>query len=405
MSSDTKRPRLLILDDEPRVGQHIVLVARALGYEARSTVTADQFFAEYERWQPTHLAIDLVLPGIDGIEVIHRLAQCGCKVPLMIFSGVDSRILASAQLSANEHGLQIIGALQKPFLQGSLRNLLMHAGGNTIPHSVRTPKHADVTEQDLRLALRRGEFEVNYQPKVDCTIGTVSGFEALARWQHADAGVVMPDEFIALAERTGLIHELTVEILRQSFAWIARSHPDLDWNLAVNLSPHSLTNHRLADTLCDLCNDYDLDPGRVILEVTETGAMEKPTEALDLLTRLRMRGFQIAIDDFGRGYSSMVQLVRMPFSELKIDRAFSMSATQTPESRAVIKSAVELGHSLGLRVIAEGVDSLQTLEYLRSIGCDFAQGFLISEAMTADEVVPWMVRRRITSEYALHRSS
>jgi len=384
--------RLLIIDDEAAVGQSLVLMAESVGFEAKATVVIDQFMRELLYWQPTHLAIDLMMPGVDGVEVIRQLAERGCRLPIMIFSGMDSRVLASAQRAATERGLKIVGALQKPFSNSSLRQLLARVGGFA-PKEKLPVRHVQAAEDDLRRALRLREFEVYYQPKIDCLTGIVTGFEALVRWRHPKAGLVMPDAFIVLAERYGLIHELTEEVLRQSFAWIAKSDPDLGWSLSVNLSPQSLTNRKLVDSLSELCSDHGLDPQRVILEVTETGAMDRPTEALDLLTRLRLRGFQIAIDDFGRGYSSMVQLVRMPFTELKIDRAFAMAATRTAESEAVLKSAVDLGHSLGLKVVAEGVDDDVTLRYLRDIGCDLAQGFLIAEAMTGDEVVPWMVQR------------
>jgi EAL domain-containing protein (putative c-di-GMP-specific phosphodiesterase class I) len=149
----------------------------------------------------------------------------------------------------------------------------------------------------------------------------------------------------------------------------------------------------LADVLTSLCREYLVAPERVVLELTESSAMVDPILSLDLLTRLRVKGFQLSIDDFGTGYSSMVQLVRLPFSEIKVDRSFVMQAEQSQESRTVIKSIVDLGHSLGLVVTAEGVEDLSTLNYLNSLGCDLAQGYFIARPMAGEAARAWVEKR------------
>jgi EAL domain-containing protein (putative c-di-GMP-specific phosphodiesterase class I) len=150
---------------------------------------------------------------------------------------------------------------------------------------------------------------------------------------------------------------------------------------------------RAADNLYELCRQYKVAPERVVLELTESSAMVESMLSLDLMTRFRVKGFQLSIDDFGTGFSSMVQLVRLPFSEIKIDKSFVMQAQQSQESRTMIKSIIDLGHSLGLLVTAEGVEDLDTLNYLNSLGCDLAQGYLIGHPMPGDAARSWAERK------------
>lgn len=242
-----------------------------------------------------------------------------------------------------------------------------------------------------------------YQPKLHCQSGALAGFEALVRWQHPELGIVPPDRFISLAERSGRMDALTRTVFTQALDWFSalRSGAGMagdqvlsdqtlnSLTLSVNVSAVSLGSVELFDWLEALCESHGLTPNRLILELTETSAMEDPVASLDMMTRLRMKGFQLSIDDFGTGYSSMLQLVRLPFSEIKVDKSFVLTASNSEESRTVIRSVVDLGRSLGLRSTAEGVEDAETLDYLRRIGCDLAQGFHIARPMPGDQVVPW----------------
>jgi len=159
--------------------------------------------------------------------------------------------------------------------------------------------------------------------------------------------------------------------------------------MSLNISAKSLVDLQLADNLSDVCQRFQIGTERIVLELTETSAMVDPILSLDLLTRLRVKGFQLSIDDFGTGFSSMIQLVRLPFSEIKVDKSFVMQAQQSSEARTVIKSIVELGHSLGLLATAEGVEDLDTLNYLNTLGCDLAQGYFIARPMWGDAARSW----------------
>ena len=238
---------------------------------------------------------------------------------------------------------------------------------------------------------------MGYQPKVELKSGVTAGFEALVRWQHPDRGIVPPDAFISVAEECGLIDELTTEVLDQSLKWFSRSFPRSELKLSLNISAVSLVDIQMADRLFDICSRYSVAPGRVVLELTETSAMVDPTLSLDLMTRFRLKDFHLSLDDFGTGYSSMVQLVRLPFSEIKVDKSFVVNAKQSSESRTVIKSIVDLGHSLGLEVTAEGVEDQETLNYLHKVGCDLAQGYFIAPPLPGEAAYLWLERRGFQS--------
>jgi EAL domain-containing protein (putative c-di-GMP-specific phosphodiesterase class I) len=206
----------------------------------------------------------------------------------------------------------------------------------------------------------------------------------------------MPDYFIPIAERVGLIDALTSQIFDQSLKWFSISFADSPLKMSMNLSAKSLVDINLADGLSDLCHQNQVGPERVVLELTETSAMVDPILSLDLMTRFRVKGFQLSLDDFGTGYSSMVQLVRLPFSEIKVDKSFVVLAQQSRESRTVIKSIIDLGHSLGLAVTAEGVEDVETLNYLNSLGCDLAQGYFIARPMPGDAARNWVEQRGLS---------
>jgi len=410
--------RLLILDDEPLTGQTIQSIAQFAGMEARYTDNPDEFFLLISEWQPGFIALDLIMPQMDGVQVLIELANRNCTANIIVTSGVGTRVLEAAARSAAEHGLRIAGVLSKPFSPPRLRELLLP--GTHRPDSAPTHtngKHAEdsaehFTENDLATALDQHQIDVAYQPKINCRTGVLTGFEALARWQHPKLGPMQPEEFILCAEKSGLIDQLTEQVLKKSLGWL-KSLPEAiadqsgdtylpsrleKVTLSLNISASSLSNLALFERLEKQCQEHGIEASRVILELTETSAMEDPVASLDMLTRLRMKGFQLSIDDFGTGYSSMLQLARLPFSEIKVDRSFVMTAQQSPESRTVIKSIVDLGHGLGLQATAEGIEDGETLEYLREIGCEMAQGYHIARPMPANQVASWLLNRARNTE-------
>ena len=241
--------------------------------------------------------------------------------------------------------------------------------------------------QDLRRALERDELVLYYQPKYPASGQPLSGAEALLRWQHPELGMIGPDTFIPIAERSGLILPMGDWVLDQACAqlraWHQAGHSEL--TMAVNLSPLQFTSPTLVDTVREVLQRHQLEPRFLTLEVTETTAMKDVEASLQLLNALTSMGVKISIDDFGTGYSSLLYLKRMPASELKIDRAFVRDLETNSEDAAIVSSIVALGRSLQLQVVAEGVETEAQRAYLNQLGCDVLQGYHLGKPMPADE--------------------
>lgn len=404
--------KLLVLDDDELTGQTLKNVAEFAGMSVMVTHNPADFFAELENWAPTHIALDLVMPEMDGVEVLAELSARNVDVNIMITSGVGQQVLQAAARSAAAHGLNIIGILPKPFNPRSFRDLIDHAPQqiHELINASATPNQTAASVDDLKQAIDEKALTVMFQPKVECQSGALVGFEVLARWQHPQLGNIPPDQFIAIAEQNQLIDALTEVVFGKALAWfrdfcatqattsISNSKRLL---CSINISALSLKNLHLFNTLDKLCRQYQIPAEQIMLELTETGAMDDPIASLDILTRLRMKGFQLSIDDFGTGFSSMLQLVRMPFSEVKVDKSFVMTAQSSRESRLVIKAIIDLAHSLGMLVIAEGIEDESTLQFLQQLGCDKAQGYFISRPLHQDQIADWLQAR--TTLIELHR--
>lgn len=386
--------RVLILDDDSAVGETIGFAAETAGMEARSVTSPEGFFAEVDEWDPTHIILDLVMPEMDGVEVMRLLAERRCSARIVILSGVGNRILDAAHRTAAEKGLHVAGVLPKPISVKALQAFLTdNSNNNNRNHVVSRKKNSfAVTREDLHQAIAERQFEMVYQPKIDCNSRKTAGFEALVRWRHPVLGEIMPDYFIPLAEKFDLINEITQQIFEKSLQWMTEVESEAPLTLSINLSAKTLIDLGFADRLAQLCRSAGVNPDRIILELTETTAMEDAVLALDLVTRLRMKGFHISIDDVGTGYSSMAQLARLPFSEMKVDKSFVMTAMTSVESRTIVSSIIELGHKLDLRVVAEGVEDEATLDFLSRVGCDYVQGFFIARPMAGDRVSDWMAK-------------
>jgi EAL domain-containing protein (putative c-di-GMP-specific phosphodiesterase class I) len=241
----------------------------------------------------------------------------------------------------------------------------------------------------LREAIDKNDISVHFQPKVSLSSDhewTVEGVEALARWACPGRGFISPSEFIPLAERAGLMDGLSDVVIekaiRQTGALRQNGYP---LNLAVNLSPLMLAAPDAPDRLSQMLERHRLDTSHLIVEITESAAMGDDPLTMENLTRFRLKGMKLSMDDFGTGYSSLVQLYRMPFSELKIDRSFVLEIDTKEEARVIVRSIVDLAHNLKLTVCAEGVETRETLDFLRSVGCDQAQGYLISKPLDEAE--------------------
>ena len=382
--------RLLLLDDDHDVGATIAHIADLAGFDVCVTQDGWDFCDQLDRFQPTHICIDLVMPDFDGIEMLRTLHDRGCTAGLFISSGVDVRVLEAAGRMAEELGLNIVSILTKPFSAIRFKELLLQPlslhGAAT---SGAEPGTANLCMAELEQAIDQREFHLVYQPKVACASGALRGFEALVRWRHPDGRVIQPGDFLPMLEQSDLIHGLTDLIVDEALGWLRQAGFDASVSLAINISARSFDDIRFADRIHAACSRHDIDPKRIILEITESSAMENPTVGLALMTRLCMKGFTLSIDDFGVGYSSMIQLARLPFSELKIDRTFVAKLPQDFEARTIVESSIKLCHSLGMTVTAEGVETLDAFRFLQANGCDLVQGYFIARPMDGTAAMSW----------------
>jgi len=268
-------------------------------------------------------------------------------------------------------------------------------------------KERKTIEEDLRNALEHDQLELYYQPKIDCRTERVVGAEALVRWHHPERGLILPGEFISVAEECGLINRLGAWVLekacRQTRIWRDSSLSDL--RIAVNLSPAQFQDAELVDSVTKIVKETALPHGTLELEITESILMNNPEKAVSTLKELKELGVLIAIDDFGTGYSSLNYLKRFPVTSIKIDRSFVNDIHVDVDDKAIVDAVIGLGHSLNLEVVAEGVEEVEQLVYLQEKGCDFIQGFLFSKPLPASTFESWVNERHGTEQETVSAKS
>ena len=383
--------KLLVIDDQPDLCEFISEAAHALGFQTCAVTDPDAFRRALQDFQPTVVVLDLQMPGADGIELLRYMGERGSKAQVLVASGMDQRVLSTAEQLGRAQGLDMLGALQKPILLQDLEATLRRCLRQNNP----------LSSTALAAALDQRELNVHYQPKATRTAPgrwIVEGVEALARWQHPELGFVSPVDFIPLAEKSGLIRRLTEQVLETSLAQCrAWDAVGLRLSVAVNLSPQLLNDLSFPDQVARMAHQVGADPRRIVFEVTESAAMFDPGTTMDVLTRMRVKNFGLSIDDFGTGYSSLKQLYLMPFSELKIDTSFVRDVFAHEDARTMVETMILLAHKLRLTACAEGVESQEILDFLDSVGCDRAQGYFIGRPMPGtlleDSVRKWNARQ------------
>lgn len=258
---------------------------------------------------------------------------------------------------------------------------------------------AFIIEAELEAGLRNNELYLNYQPKIDLGTHSVCGVEVLARWQSPEKGLVSPEVFIPVAERSGLILPLTLWVMnvamRQSSDW----YHDNNLSIAVNLSANTLHDPALLELVNRTLKIWGTDPSSLILEITESAMMIDPKHSLETLQKLQDQGVSIAIDDFGTGYSSMAYLKRLPVTELKIDKSFVLNMMNDQDDEIIVRSIIDLAHNFDIAVTAEGVEDQETLDKLTEMDCDYAQGFYMGRPMSAEGTITWLDESEWATKY------
>lgn len=281
------------------------------------------------------------------------------------------------------------------------------SGGGTYHYFTKTMNESAmarlVIENDLREALAHNQFELHYQPKVDLRTNRICGLEALIRWKQPGRGYISPMQFIPVAEETGLIGKIgewvIMEVCRQIALWDEQSISPLP--IAINLSPRQLIEGRITETISRILSDTGTPAARIVLEITETVMMQDIKKSAAILDELRHLGLQIAVDDFGTGYSSLAYLKRLPINSIKIDRSFVRDVTIDSDDAAITRTIIAMGHNLGLKVVAEGVETTEQMDFLRESDCDEAQGFLIATPLPPAEIVHHILRLSATTDTRL----
>jgi EAL domain-containing protein (putative c-di-GMP-specific phosphodiesterase class I)/ActR/RegA family two-component response regulator len=368
--------RLLVVEHEPIVSGLVKHAAEGVGFEVILTGDASVVLKTARDWKPTVLMLDLRAIGTDGIELLRGLAEDRCTAHVILISGLDGKTMESAMQLGRERGLQMSGLLHKPVQLETLRELLVRFKSQTTRLS-----------SELASAIETDELFLEYQLKFDCRLKRMVGVEGLVRWKHPALGTLYPDRFIPLAEETDLIHRLTDWVVlaaaKQMAAWHV-DNPTLE--MAVNISAKNVHVLAFPDRLHEIFQAAGIDCGSITLELTETGAMREPVQMMDVLTRLRLKGFKLSLDDFGTGFSSMIQLQKMPFSEVKIDRSFVMQMMSNEGCRVIVEILIDLARKLGLRSVAEGVEDEATLRCLMGLGCDGAQGYYLARPVATERI-------------------
>lgn len=323
---------------------------------------------------------DLEMPNMDGMEFIRLLKEKGTASSLVITSAWDDSFLNSVHTMCNAYGLEPLAVLSKPLTSAAVGNVfdkVYEKISSPIPKSSISSRK--FTLEEVLTAVAENQIEPHFQAKYDFTQKKIVGAEALARWHHPDLGIIGPSAFIDLLEKAGKIDELTFIMIEKSARYFkSLAQEGIDLELSVNLSLTSLADPKLTDRICKIVENTGFRPDRMVLEVTESSAMTELAFALENLVRLRMKGFGLSIDDFGTGFASMQQLSRIPFTELKIDRSFVSTMHNKLQSRAIVESSIDIANRLGIKSVAEGVETDDELAALKLAGCNVAQGFLIS---------------------------
>jgi EAL domain-containing protein (putative c-di-GMP-specific phosphodiesterase class I) len=374
---------VLAIDDESAFLDIVRAVAKSANFAATATTDPAAFKDALNTQPPSVVLLDLQMPGCDGIELLHVLANAKCRAKIVLMSGFDARVMTLACGIGRDLGLDMGQPLQKPFRPAELRQLLSSLRSKTF----------QVDAAKLQAAIENDELELFYQPLLTLNTRQTIGFEALVRWRHPEFGIVMPDSFIGIAEREGLITRLTERVLELAAAQVSTWRKlDIDTFVSVNISAANIVTS-LPDQLVCLCARHEIPPRLLRLELTETAAMGNHALMLEVLTRVRLKGFQLAIDDFGTGYSSLVQLHRLPFTELKIDQSFVRGMASSEEASVIVGAIINLGRSLHLELVAEGIETEELLQRLIKMGCQTGQGYFFSRPMPASEVVDWMAKQ------------
>lgn len=387
--------RVLVVDDHPFIVRTITMLLKGAGVSDITTAFGGIEAGEILQTsaKPFDLIVcDLNMPDQDGLVFLRTYCANLAKQPsVILISGEDDSILNSANTLCEELSLNVLGYVKKPVTALVFKELLSRVLMPPKERRGNCTNTSSFTAEDLLTALDSDGLQAWFQPQIFTNDGRVHGFEALARLHHPSMGMIWPDVFIPLAEQCGLIKRITECVIKQAIKQLA------DWNsldnqlcMSINLSAQALDDLDFPDRVEQICYQHKIRCSQITIELTESALAKNQTVMLDILTRFRLKKFNLSIDDFGTGYSSLQILRKLPFNELKVDKSFVMDAMNDRINKCIMENNIRLGNDLELFTVAEGVEDEATMLHLKAIKCSIAQGFYIAKPLAPNDADQWL---------------
>lgn len=337
--------------------------------------------------------VDLALPGMDGLELIRKLAEIRGEIQsparLVVTGAQPTDLLFSVETLAQAYGVELLGAIAKPVTAAKLKPLLDNY--TPLARPPRKPGGPRFTFQQIGIGLQKRQFEPFFQPKIELATGQVKGLEAFARWRHPEHGVLGPASFMEALEESGRIDFLDwsmIELSVERCRWFQEQ--GIPVPISLNIAPETLAQPAFMRQIAASLERHKVLPDYITFELPESSVLNTNPDFIERLVRLRMMGFGLAIDDYGTGRSNLQLLARIPFTELKIDRSFVDGASKRRPLGTVLRSCLNLAHSLDRMSVAVGVETRQDWDFLQSLGCTYAQGYHIANPMEAPAFPTWL---------------
>jgi len=335
--------------------------------------------------------VDLNMPNMDGMELIRHMAKEDNPASIILASALDPSIVFSVETMSKAYGVNLLGTIAKPATPENLCELIELYQPLQARQAKASTSGPSFTIEQIVHGLEHDQFAPYFQPKVEIATGQIKSAEAFARWNHPEFGLIAPAAFLPKLENTAHLNTLTWIMIEKSATacrkWGERGFPI---SVSINLASRSLADEGCAERIAEIVDQCNIDAPRITFEITESAAKIDNPVYLENLARLRVRGFVLAIDDFGTAHASMQELLRIPFSELKVDRSFVVGASKNESVKLVLKSSLELAHKLNRLSTAVGVETRHDWDLLLQLGCTHAQGYYIAKPMESDVLPGWM---------------
>lgn len=396
---------LLVLDDDRPMATFMGAVAQEYGWTVDITTREADFQSCCLSHPPDAILLDLQLHDGDGVEQLHFLHRENYRGAVVLVSGFEPRVRTAARQVGDSLGLSIVTELPKPMRVRQLGEVLTEIkcrlaplqDGLPAPKATTRlpPKDRDIRPDMVAAAIAADEMELHLQPMVSAATRAVVRFEALIRWRHPDHGLVFPDDFIPVAEReNAVIDRLTMWVIGAALNHYRHlAALGFPTPISVNVSGLNLHSLDFPDRVAALVEGAQVPPAGIIFEITESIAMRDPGLIIDILTRLRLKGFGLAMDDFGTGFSSLKALRSMPFTEIKVDKSFVTDLLTSADSLVIVKSVLDLARNMGMESVAEGVETEETAQRLAALGADTLQGYRFSRPLSVEATCGWLMAR------------